>query len=285
MTRLIENVLLHEPPAALPVPVVFDSPHSGTVYPDDFGFACPLAKLRQAEDTFVDDLYRSAPAHGAHLLLALFPRAYIDVNRQLEDMDQALLDEPWPGPVDASEKTAIGKGLIWRLLLGREPIYDRRLTVAEVTNRIDSFYRPYHATLDGLIEGTAERYGMVYHVNCHSMPAVVTTLDRPEGIAVADFVLGDRDGTTCEPDFTELVRETLAGFGYAVKLNDPFKGVELVRRHGRPAENRHSLQIEINRRVYMDEASFEKSDHYPVLAGHIDRLIKTITGFARLRAA
>jgi N-formylglutamate deformylase len=114
------------PPVGTPLPIVVDSPHSGTAYPDDFGSILSGLALRQGEDTWVHELWASAPQHGATLLAAEFPRAYIDPNRSLADIDPALLAEPWPGPLSPSRKTELGIGLVWRLMDGR-PIYDRRL--------------------------------------------------------------------------------------------------------------------------------------------------------------
>ena len=261
--------------AAPAVPVVFDSPHSGVAYPADFGFACPLTLLRSAEDTFVDDLFGAAPAAGAAFIAALFPRSYIDVNRSLDDIDPLLLDDDWPDPIQPGEKTKLGKGLIWRNLNSGDGIYNRRLTVAEVRHRIDAYYRPYHTMLDAALDQVRARFGSAIHINCHSMPARVVTGRHPKGIAAADFVLGDRDGTSCAPALTHWVAETLRGLGYSVAINEPYKGVELVRRHGRPSEQRHSLQIEINRRLYLTP-DFSPSDGYEPLKAHITQLVQQI---------
>jgi N-formylglutamate deformylase len=117
-------------PAGAGIPLVLDSPHSGTQYPEDFEPAVPRELLRQAEDSFVDELYASGPSLGATLIAARFPRSYIDPNRSLLDIDTSLLDAPWPGPAAASRKTQLGIGLIWRVLDTGEPIYARRLSVA-----------------------------------------------------------------------------------------------------------------------------------------------------------
>lgn len=266
------------------MPVVFDSPHSGTIYPDDFGHHCHIDHLRSAEDMYVDELFGSVPRHGAPFLCAEFPRSYIDTNRTLHDIDHDLLDEAWPHPSTPSEKTAIGKGLVWRLVLRDLKIYSRQLTVAELKARIDRYYTPYHSALDDLIAQTHRRHGVVYHVNCHSMPPVVYPIDRPDGVEAADFVLGDRDGTSCEPAFTAMVAELLAATGASVAINEPYKGVELVRRHGRPAENRHSLQIEVNRRLYLSGDSHDRSPGFDRLASELDRAVAAICAYAKDRA-
>ncbi|HET8729050.1 MAG TPA: N-formylglutamate amidohydrolase, partial [Alphaproteobacteria bacterium] len=242
----------------------------------------PLGILRKAEDTFVDELYRAAPSKGAALLSALFPRSYMDTNRTLDDLDPDLLGEPWPEPLAPGVKTRNGQGLIWRICPPDHRIYDRKLGVAEVRNRIDRFWRPYHAKLKEALDARHAEFGRFWHIDCHSMPSV-SSVTSPEGAGFVrpDFVLGDRDGTTAAPEFTEFVRQELAGMGYDVKVNDPYKGVELVRAYSDPANGRHSLQIEINRKLYMDEETFRRSDGFAKLQADITRLIDAIIAYAR----
>ena len=271
-------------PASGHVPLVLDSPHSGTAYPDDFGACVPLEKLRQAEDTHVDELFGTAPSIGATLVAARFPRAYIDANRSLLDMDAALLAEPWPGPVLPGRKTERGIGLIWRRLDTGEPIYERKLSVAEVTRRITQYHQPYQKAVKDALDEAHARFGAVWHLNCHSMPAVSTAVsEEGPGVPRPDFVLGDRDGSTCEADFTHFVREQLVAMGYAVKVNDPYKGVELVRAFSDPGARRHSLQIEVNRRLYMDERTREKSAGFAPLAADLHKLLVAIAAYAGAR--
>ncbi len=264
------------------IPVVFDSPHSGTHYPDDFGFVVAHSTLRMAEDTHVEKLYVSAPASGATLIAANFPRSYIDCNRSLLDIDQALLSEAWPGPINTSKKTEKGIGLVWRKLDTGEDIYDRKLTVAEVQARIAGCYSPYHKAVRDAINNTHKHYGAVWHINCHSMPAVSGLVaEEGPGKPRAEFVLGDRDGTTCSPEFTAFVALTLRGFGYEVKVNDPYKGVELVRAYSDPAEHKHSLQIEVNRKLYMNEKTREPNENFANLQNDITRLITAVGKYAK----
>jgi N-formylglutamate amidohydrolase len=264
------------------VPLVLDSPHSGTDYPADFGTVVPLALLRQAEDTHIDKLYAAAPGLGATLIAAAFPRSYVDTNRSLLDIDPALLDMPWPGPVNPSRKTEKGVGLIWRKLDSGENLYARKLSVAEVQARIAACYAPYHKAVREAINGAHKHYGAVWHLNCHSMAALSgQAAEEGPGVARADFVLGDRDGTSCAPEFTAFVAETLRGLGYEVRINDPYKGVELVRAYSDPAANRHSLQVEVNRRLYMNEATREPNAGYADLQGKLTRLIAAVADYAR----
>jgi N-formylglutamate deformylase len=281
MTVLIPGVLFRRDPVAPEVPLVFDSPHSGTEYPEDFRFSCPLEILRTAEDTHIEDLYGAAPEHGASLLAAFFPRSYIDVNRAASDIDQALLDAPWPGRIDPGEKTRLGVGLVRRLAKADLPVYSRKLSVAEMEERIARYYEPYHAMLQSVCDRLHKKFGGVWLVNCHSMPARGTRMSSDGPAAVrADFVLGDRDGTTCAPEMTDFVARLLKGRGYSVKINDPYKGVEIVRRHGRPTENRHALQIEVNRKLYMDEKALAPNGHYATLKADLTHLIAGLASFA-----
>jgi len=280
MTETSPSLRLHAPEAA-PVPVVFDSPHSGTDYPADFGTIAPMATLRRSEDAFVDELFGAAPAHGAPLIAARFPRIYIDPNRDLVDLDPAMLDGPWPDPLVPSRKTELGVGLVWRIMPPDSRLYDRLLTVAEVRGRIERCWKPYHRAVSDALDAAHQRFGKVWHVNCHSMPAVGNAASEDGPVARAEFVLGDRDGTTCEAAFTAFVADELRGMGYHVKINEPYKGVELVRRYSDPAKGRHSLQLEINRKLYMDEKTIEKNAGFGALQANLEKLVAAICEYAR----
>ncbi|MDQ8032259.1 N-formylglutamate amidohydrolase [Bordetella genomosp. 1] len=267
-------------------PLVLDSPHSGTTYPPDFAPAVGFGALRTAEDTWVDDLWGDAVDLGVPLLGASFPRAYIDANRGADEIDQLLLDEAWPDAIAESPKVRLGKGLIWRMLDDGTPLYDRKLSVAEIRHRIDACWKPYHAQLATLIDRAHARFGKVWHINCHSMPSVAGAYatDKP-GLVHPDFVLGDRDGATSDPSFREFVAAWLRERGYNVTVNDPYKGVELVRAFGRPADGRNSLQIEINRKLYMDEVSLRPSDNYDRLKNDLRELTIALIDWTRAQTA
>ena len=271
-----EVLIVHGPlqPASV---VVLDSPHSGRVMPADFNAALSHDDLRDGEDEFIDELYAPAATLGIPLLAAQFPRTYIDVNRHAGDIDLDLLDAPWPHHHQPSGKAAIGKALLWRTLDDGRPIYTRRLTVAEVASRIERFHQPYHRTLQALMDAAHRMHGRVVHINCHSMNAVAGAMgEGGAGTARADFVLGDRHGTTCSAEVTHFVRDQLAAHGYSVKINDPFAGVELVRAYSNPAANRHSLQLEINKRIYMDQQSGHKIPHFEVLQRQLMDLLRAL---------
>ena len=264
------------------LPLVLDSPHSGNRFPPDFGAAVSEAELREAEDCFVDELWGAAAALGAPLLAAQFPRTYLDPNRHAGDIDPDLIDGAWPGELVQSGKARIGKSLIWRTLEDGRPIYARKLRADEVRLRIERYHAPYHEALRALLDSAHRRFGVVWHINCHSMRAVAgRQSDDGEGRPRADIVLGDRDGTSCGAGFTEFVRATLAGMGYDVKVNDPYKGVELVRAYSNPRGGRHSLQIELNKRLYMNEATMQKAAGFGKLRSDLGKFLEALAAHIR----
>jgi N-formylglutamate amidohydrolase len=255
------------------VPLVLDSPHSGHDFPADFDAIVSEAELRESEDTYVDELYAAAHELGAPLLAASFPRTYLDPNRHAGDVDPELIEGKWPWEYRPSGKARIGKSLIWRTLEDGRPIYARRLKPETVRGRIERFHTPYHRSLKDLLDKTHKRFGRVYHINCHSMRAVAgKQSDEGEGAVRADFVLGDRDGTRR----SQVVFQALVGMGYEVKVNDPYKGVELVRAYSDPRAGRHSLQIEINKRLYLEDGKLRKSAGFSRLQKDLGELLKAV---------
>lgn len=257
--------------------LVLDSPHSGHDFPPDFGAIVSEAELRESEDCYVDELYAAAHELGVPLLAATFPRTYLDPNRNAGDVDLDLIEGPWPWEYRPSGKARIGKSLIWRTLEDGRPIYRGKLAPEAVQRRIERFHAPYHRSLQELLEKAFRKHGKVYHINCHSMRSVAGRQSEDgAGSVRPDFVIGDRDGTTCEPRFTELVRATLAGMGYRVTVNDPYKGVELVRAYSDPKAGRHSLQIEINKRLYMDERTLQRNGGFSALQSNLGELLRVL---------
>lgn len=258
--------------------LVLDSPHSGTAYPTDFLFSCDALTLRRAEDTHVEKLYDFAPCLGVHWVEAHFPRSYLDANRNTTEIDETLLDAPWPGAIETDakvlSKVRLGKGLIWRTTDDGLPIYNRQLSVAEVDARIANCWQPYHAAVASAIDAAYLGHGYSIHLNCHSMPAVASAnaTDFP-GEAHADFVVGDRDGTTANVALSQLICEHFRRLGYSVDCNHPYKGVELVRRYGNPAAQRHSIQLEINRKLYMHEDTLDVTPGFESLKKHLQSLV------------
>lgn len=277
---VIPNVLRRTDPLEAVAPLVFDSPHTGLTFPPDFRPAIPLAQCERVADWYVEELFGSAPEHGAILIEALFRRAYIDPNRSERDIDLGMVEEGWPGEVDTTEKTARGASLVWRVIDGETPIYDRRLSVDEVRNRIDTYWRPYHTALKTALDETFARFGRVFHVDCHSMPEWGDSRWGDQGARRADFIVGTRDGTTASPAFTAVVIDSLRASGYSVALNDKFKGVELIRRYSAPEAGRESLQIEVNRGIYMDETTLQRSERFAATKAAITRMISALKDFA-----
>jgi len=261
--------------------LVLDSPHSGVAYPPDFLHTCALATLRQAEDTHVEKLYEFAPALGAHWIEAHFPRSYLDANRNTTELDVSLLDAPWPYPVATDpqilSKVRLGKGLIWRTTDDGVPIYERLLSVAEVKARIERCWQPYHAAVAQAIDAAHAAHGYSLHINCHSMPAIASShATEFPGQAHADFVVGDRDGTTASAALSQRVCRHLRALGYDVAYNHPYKGVELVRRHSQPAAQRHSIQLEVNRKLYMDEQTLVLGPGFDKLKADLRSLVELL---------
>src|SRR5262249_61337199 len=186
----------------------------------------------------------------------------------------------WPRPFQPSHRARSGLGLVRRVARPGIPIYDRKLTVAEVQARIERCHTPYHRVLAETCDRLHRKFGTVWHINCHSMPS---QRSGKKGGHCADFVLGDRDGTTCAPELTDFVARVLRGCGYTVRINEIYKGVEIVKQQGRPAVRRHSLQIEVDSALYMDRKTLEKTTHFPRLQADITRLIEALKNFATER--
>jgi len=263
-------------PARQTMPLVFASPHSGTNYSADFLAGArldPLA-LRRSEDSFVDELFAAAPAHGAPLLTATFPRVFCDANREPWELDPGMFDGPLPAWVNsASPRVGAGLGTIARVVATGEPVYRGKLPFAEAEARVRDCWQPYHAALAALIEETRARFGCCLLVDCHSMPT-----HPAHGAAPADMVLGDAHGTSCAPRATRLVEEALTTLGYRVRRNDPYAGGYVTRHYGAPREGIHALQVEIARRLYMDEARVQRAPGLAGLQRDLGHLMTVLAG-------
>ena len=282
---MLKPFILHNP-TVKPVALVLDSPHSSPHLPADMRSVLSEDELRDGEDLFVDELWKEAPHYGAALLVAGFSRVYIDPNRHLSDIDISMLDACWPDECQPSGKASIGKALIWRALDDGRPIYDRLLSVEEVAQRIANYAAPYQAKLAALIDNIHREHGHCYHINCHSMNAVSGKMGQGgAGIARADVVLGDRDGSTCEADFTAFVAAYFKDLGFDVKINDPFKGVELVRAFSAPSQGRHSLQIELNKRLYLQADGRTPSPNFEKLQQALTLLTAKLVTYIASKSA
>lgn len=270
---------------AADVPLVFDSPHSGRYYPEDFSSVVSLKLLREYEDRFVDLLIQDATGHGVTTISAHFPRAYIDPNRAPDDIDEEMLEAVWPDPLSPTRHSEQGTGLIFRRMHDESQIYDRPLTVEEVQRRLDGCWRPYHAALQAALASAQQESGVVWHINWHSMRPVGDVMTPDPGNKRADFVLGDRQGQSCEPAFTSFVADRLEAMGYSVAINHPYQGAYIVERYGKPREGWHSLQIEVNRGLYIDLDTLEKIERFEDVRRDIGTLAGELAAWSQDRLA
>ncbi|MGI8704511.1 MAG: N-formylglutamate amidohydrolase [Sphingomicrobium sp.] len=277
-------VLVRAPSSAEAVPGVYDSPHSGRNYPPDFIPAVPVEQLRGHEDRLVDDLIGDAPDHGILLLAATFPRAYVDPNRAIDDLDPQVVGDDWIDPLKPTAYSQLGLGLVFRNGLDSNPIYERPLGRASVMNRIDNYWRPYHEALEAALRQAQERWGAVWHIAWHSMRPVGDSQSPDPGEARPDFVVSDLDGTSAQPDFTGFAVDTLRGLGHSVAVNEPFKGGYITQCHGRPEEGRHSIQIEINRALYLNLETLDLEPGAAALKRDLARFSRKFADFAAERS-
>ncbi len=261
------------------IPLVLSSPHSGSNYPDDFVARSRLdpTTLRRSEDSFVDEIFRAAPDCGAPLLRALFPRAYVDVNREPFELDPAMFDEVLPEFVNThSPRIAAGLGTVARVVANGVDIYRSKLTFAEVEQRIQNCYYPYHAALRSLIKSTVEKFGYCIVIDCHSMPSFSAMSGGLDDRNRLDFVLGDHHGDSCSGAVTGAAAAVLRACGYRVGLNKPYAGGFITTHYGHPVDGVHVLQIEISRDIYMDEASLQRGPGLARLSGEMRALIQRL---------
>lgn len=264
-------------PAEQSSPLVFCSPHSGSVYPSALVTRSRLdpRALRKSEDCYVDELFGSAPHHGAPLLAARFPRAYIDVNREPYELDPELIEGTFPDYANSrSMRVAGGLGTIARIVADGEEIYSERIAIGDAMARIELLYKPFHAALAGLIEATRTLFGYAVLIDCHSMPSTSLSQSGPQR---PDFVIGDRFGASCDPRVSRCVRDALASLGYRVQLNRPYAGGFITEHYGRPHQRIHAVQVEMNRSLYLDEASLAKRDAFVAVEASVGAFIATIT--------
>ena len=264
-------------PRSASLPLLFDSPHSGRVYPPDFGASAPLADLRRGEDAYVDELLAGCEELGVTLLLALYPRCYLDLNRALDDLDPGMLAGEWPEPLRPTQKSERGLGLIRRLVIPGVPVYDRLLTVSEVRSRISTVYRPYHSALTEMRAELLQRHGRIWHINWHSMKSVGNAM-TPDGVGARrpDFVVGDLRGKSAHPSVTEAVVELLREQGYRVAVNDPYAGGLILEAMGDPKAEAHSVQIEMSRALYLNEVTVERTGRFEGLRDRLRAFTKNL---------
>lgn len=264
-------------PARQTVPVVVASPHSGSLYPADFleQAIVPLSALRRAEDAFVDELFAAAPALGMPFLAARFPRSYVDANREPYELDPGMFEGPLPRPLNhRTTRVAAGLGMIPRVAASGEAIYRGRVPAETIEYRLESCWRPYHQTLSQLVENTYSSFGGALLIDAHSMPSSVSGFGSRDREQRVDIVLGDNHGEACAPELVATAERWFRARGLRVVRNQPYAGGFTTQRYGRPALARHTLQIEINRALYMDEARHERLPVAGVFAQLITGLLE-----------
>lgn len=246
-------------------PVVFDSPHSGYEWPVDFEPAAARDAVRATWDAYVDELCAGVTNAGATLISARFPRAYIDVNRAESDLDPELLAEAWPTALAPSDHCRRGMGLIRRDALPGLPMYDRKLMREEVERRIETAYRPYRAALKRLIDEAHAASGASCHIDVHAVKSRGNRMNLDVGQLRPDIIVSDRLGATAGSAFTAHVIEWFDAQGFRVQMNDPYRGGDLIGTFGRPLAARHSVQVAVNRALYLNERTYEKTDGFPTM--------------------
>lgn len=256
--------------------VVFASPHSGCDYPEWFLRRSLLnaQTIRSSEDAYVDRLFSTAPEYGAPFLMAEAPRAFLDLNRAADELDPALIRgvrRPLNNP-----RVASGLGVIPRVVANGRPIYHGKLALDEANRRIDSYWRPYHARLQTLLDDTRASFGRAILIDCHSMPhEALDTLVRG-GAPRPEVVLGDRFGASAETDIVDEIESAFASAGFAVSRNAPFAGAYVTQHYGRPARKQHAIQIEIDRSLYMNEALIEPLPDFEEFRARLAGVIRDI---------
>jgi len=263
-------------PRELTAPLLFSSPHSGRIYPRAFLAASKLdaLTLRRSEDSYVEELFGFVGALGAPLLYAHFPRAYLDVNREPYELDPALIRDGLPHYANTQSVRVVGGlGTIARIVSECDEIYREPLSLVAALERINLLYTPYHTTLRSLLVEAQQAFGLAVLIDCHSMPSNPIA---DYGGARPDFVLGDRYGTSCSGELTRVAAEQLKALGYVVELNKPYAGGYITEHYGRPQAGLHALQVEINRALYMNETSFDKSPGFERLKRDLEQMVRAL---------
>ena len=259
-------------PAEWRAPIIFNSPHSGSVYPHAFLNASriDLPALRRSEDSFMDELIRDLSDHGFPVVRVKFPRSYVDVNREPYELDPRMFSGRLPSFANTrSMRVAGGLGTIPRVVGDGQEIYRERLAVDDALARIEALYKPYHRALRRLINKAHQAFGTVVVVDCHSMPSIGVSREEPRR---PDMVIGDRYGTSCAALLSDKVEETMSRLGYSVGRNKPYAGGFITEHYGNPASGLHTIQLELNRAIYMDERRRERSERFAQVAADFARL-------------
>jgi len=257
-------------------PVIFNSPHSGSVYPREFLAASRIdeATLRRSEDSFMDEIVGDLVERGFPVVRVNFPRSYVDVNREPYELDPRMFAGRLPSFANTrSMRVAGGLGTIPRVVGDGQEIYFERLDVEDALGRIEALYKPYHRALRRLVNRAHQDFGTVILVDCHSMPSVGVSRDEPKR---PDLVIGDRYGTSCTPLLPDTVEQTFKALGYSVGRNKPYAGGFITEHYGNPASGLHTIQLELNRAIYMDERRRARGPRFRKIANDFAVLADTL---------
>jgi N-formylglutamate amidohydrolase len=267
-------------PAEFRGAVAFNSPHSGSIYPRAFlaSARLDLSILRRSEDCFVDELLLGVVSRGHPLMRAHFPRCFVDVNREPYELDPRMFEGRLPSFANTrSMRVAGGLGTVARVVGDAQEIYDQRIPVDDALRRIEGLYKPYHRALRRLVTRIHRDFGAAVLVDCHSMPSAAGPKDdRPR----ADIVIGDRYGTSCVGAVADTIEQVLRHRGYSVSRNKPYAGGFITEHYGNPAAGLHSVQLEINRGLYMDERRFERSTAFAQVAQDLETMADRLNEIA-----
>ena len=284
MAFLQSGIFVRHDPESSPVPIVVDVSRSGRVYPKEFRSPLPFTVLHDNVSMYVEDLWAAAPQVGATMLYCCFPNTFMDVNRKEDDLDPAVIDGQWPTALNPSPAAIRGLGLIKTKSRYGEPMQEKKLTVAEIKERFDVYYHPYHRELKRIVDETYAKHGTVWQLSCHCMSAVGAPTHADAGKPRADFCLGNIGFTTSSREFVDYVAAEIKKLGYSVTINDPYEGNELNRRHGAPAKRIESIMVEINKKLFMDTKTFRRTEGFSKLKADLDRLLKKLAGDASERS-
>lgn len=268
-------------PLVAAVPVIVDISRSGRFYPIDFRSPVPFSALHDNVSMYVDEIWKDAPRHGATVVQALFPNTYIDANRHELDIDPDLIDGEWPVPVQFVSKS--GLGLLKTVSRYGEPLQERKLTVAEVQHRLDRYFRPYHRELASVMDRMLTAHGFFYQLSCHCMSAVGAPTHADAGKERMDFCLGNLRGASSSADFIEFIAEVIRAQGFTCSVNTPYTGGELNRRYGNADGTRESVMVEINKKRFMDVATFKRNEGFDAVRNVAHAVLQAVAQRARER--
>ncbi len=281
MNSVQKGIFYRLDPIVPPVPVLFDVSRSGRTYPVDYRTNLPFSVAHDMVSAYLEEFYCAAPEFGATMLYCMVPNTYIDMNRSELDIDPELIDGEWPVPLDLVSKT--GLGLLKKKSRYGEEFQERKLTVEEITARLDNYYRPYHAELKDILDRMYKTNGFFYQISCHCMSPVGPPTHPDPGQPRPDFTVGNIDGASASPEFTAFIKKTIEDLGYSCRVNDPFSGGYLNSHYGDGSVGKESVMIEVNKKLFIDITNFKKTDHFHQMQADLRIFQQKICQHARER--